>query len=908
MGRRAARTWQAVLLAFGAAAVVLWPARYAVAQESSSTSTKTAAIETVTVTAPRWRDDALKAKEAAPNVVEIKPVQEIRKLPDVNVAEALQRLPGISMESDTGEGRFINIRGMDADLNGTTFDGVTLMPSNQSSPQGGSRAVAFDAFPSGVIGGVEIIKSLTPDLDAEGLGGVVNILPRGLPAGGASFVDASAGSGYEPLRERPVWQGDVTAGTSLDETGDIGDGGPFSMVGTYAYDEDHRGIDDLEEGYSLDPAPYNDPALAKIFNNVQYRWYEYHRIRQGAAGNFSWQPDGNNEFFVRVLHAGYTEYGEKHHLELQNLDACLGDSPPDCYISRDTGFNAPDAVPLQTFTDSTEHVGNDLIEWGGHSRLGPLTADYRGAWNRGHDDFPVNWGGAFASTAYVPLTYNNLISASHPTWNSVVNLANPALYALGIDNANPDDPINMSSLANAPSVSHDEEWSGAADFTLPLDFDEVGGRLKFGGQVRLRSRLDTMDQMTFEPASPVSLAGLTTGPDVVYYDGTYNIGPNLNAHAIETLPGLYLLDPGSPGNFDAGSDYAANQQAYQNDSENVFAGYAMYTANWGPWGAIGGVRVETTDGTYRAFSLITEPNGNLELLPNVNRQTYTNVFPSLQGKYRLDDDTLLRLAFSSAIARPGFNQITAAKTIDYVGCAPDICVTEGNPGLKPTTGDSIDATVQHNLPNGGVLYGGLFYKYFENYIVPTVDTTHNRNGTETITNSFADIGRALTEGVEAAYTQTFTFLPQPLDGMGVDGNLTYNYARGDIRPDDWKQLPQTSPWNYNFELFYEKAPVTLRLAASYVATNLWAVGPDPTQDQYSQSRFRLDFGSTYAITGNVEAYFNVKNLTDTRLEFTQTRSQYYPVQREFYGPTYFFGLRVQFGPASSAQLNREDDD
>lgn len=866
-------------------------------------------IETITVTAPRWKDQALKAKAAAPNVIEVQPVQEIRKLPDVNVAEALQRLPGISMESDTGEGRFINIRGMDADLNGTTFDGVTLMPSNQATPQGGSRAVAFDAFPSGVIGGVEIIKSLTPDMDAEGLGGVVNILPRGLPPGGASFVDAAIGSGYEPLRDRPIWQGDLTAGTSFDETGEMGDGGPFSTVGTYAYEEDHRGVDDVEEGYSLDPTPYGDPSLAKVFNNVQYRWYEYHRIRQGAAGNFSWSPNADNEFFLRIIHAGYTEYADKHHLELQNLDTCVGDTPPDCYISRSVGFNAPFAIPFQTFTDSAEHVGNDLVEFGGHSRVGPLTVDYRGAWNRGHDDFPVNWGGAFATTNFIPLTYNNLLSASHPTWSSPLNLANPALYALGVDNANPNDPINMSSLQNAPSISHDEEWSGAADFTLPLDVDDVDGRLKFGSQVRLRSRLDTMDQMTFEPLRPVTLAGLTVGPDIVYYNGFYNIGPNLNTRAIETLPGLYLSDPGSPTNFDANSDYAANQQAYQNDTENVFAGYVMYMGQWGPWGAIGGVRVETTDATYRAFSLVTEPNGNLELLPNANQQNYTNVFPSLQGKYRLDDDTLLRLAFSTAIARAGFNQITAAKTIDYVGCAPNICITEGNPALKPTTGDSVDATVQHEFDGtGGVIYGGLFYKYFENYIVPTVDITTNANGTQTITTSFADIGNALTEGVEAAYSQTFTFLPQPFDGLGFDENLTFNYARGDIRPNDWKQLPQTSPWNYNLELFYEKTPITLRLAASYVSTNLWVVGPDVTQDQYSQSRFRLDFGSTYAITGNIEAYFNVKNLTDTLLEFTQSRSQYYPVQREFYGPSFFFGLRAQFGPGSFAMMNREDDD
>ena len=102
-------------------------------------------------------------KKLAPNIISVQPQSEIQKLPDANLAEALQRVPGISMESDTGAGRFINIRGMDADLNRTSYDGVHLTAANQATPTGGARAVAFDAFPAGMVGGVEVVKSLTPD-------------------------------------------------------------------------------------------------------------------------------------------------------------------------------------------------------------------------------------------------------------------------------------------------------------------------------------------------------------------------------------------------------------------------------------------------------------------------------------------------------------------------------------------------------------------------------------------------------------------------------------------------------------------------------------------------------------------------------------------------------------------------
>jgi TonB-dependent receptor len=863
-------------------------------------------IETVTVTAQRYREQALHLKAAAPNVIEVQPVQEIRQLPDVNVGEALQRMPGISMESDTGEGRFINIRGMDADLNGTTFDGVRLTASNQSTPQSGGRAVAFDAFPTGIIGGVEIVKSLTPDMDAEGLGGVINLEPRTLPASRESFLDAGVGAGYEPLRDRPVWQDDITAGTTLDTAGNIGNGGPFGVVGSYAIEDDHRGVDDIEEGYSLDPLPFGTSG-AKLLNNLQYRWYEYHRIRQGIGGTLSYTPNDQNAFFVRIIHAGYTEYADKHHLELQNLDAgpCSDGNPPSstnnyCFNPGSKSFSATSAEPVQTFTDSDEHVGNDLILFGGHSQFGALHADYRGAWTRGHDDFVWNFSGVFATPNFVPLSINNVKSAAFPTFNSPVNLANPALYQFGTDNNNSNSNVNSySSLQNAPSISNDQEWSGAVDFTLPLVFGDNDGRFKFGASVRLRSRNVAMSQLTYNLPNVVSLSGLTVGPDIVYYDNHYNIGPNLNYSAIEHLPGLFLSDPAG--------DALANGQALEHDTENVFAGYLQYTAAYGPLSFIGGVRFEATNGAYHANLATTDASGNTVLTPNTNKQDYTNFFPSAQAKYQLDDDTQARLAVSSAIARPGFNQITAAKSIDYSNL-PNISITEGDPSVKATTGTSVDLTLEHYLPNGGLAYGGLFYKYFNNYIVPTISVVNNNTGGQTTTTSFADIGAAFAEGIELNYIQQFAFLPDPMDGLGFDGNLTYNYARGDIRPGERHTLPQTSPFNYNAELFYEKGPVGIRLAASYVSMNLWAVGGDSTQDNYSQPRFRLDLGATYDITDNVQFYFQVKNLTNTLLEFTQTRSLNFPIQREFYGPTYFTGVRVQIGQGGFTHLNSEGDD
>src|ERR1700728_4169835 len=163
------------------------------------------------------RAAAVAEKQQAPNIIDVQPLSEIIKLPDINTAEGLQRIPRISLETDSGGGRFVHIRGMNADLNGTPYGGVRLPASNPSSPSNGGRAVAFDTFPTGIIGGVELTKTSRPDMDAEALGGSINLVPRtGAEHGGAPFLDADLGSGYEPLRGSPVCHAEISAGRSFD--------------------------------------------------------------------------------------------------------------------------------------------------------------------------------------------------------------------------------------------------------------------------------------------------------------------------------------------------------------------------------------------------------------------------------------------------------------------------------------------------------------------------------------------------------------------------------------------------------------------------------------------------------------------------------------------------------------------
>jgi len=241
------------------------------------------------ITVMGHREVARSAEREAPNIISVITAEEIRSLPEVSAAEAVRRVPGISAENDTGEARFINIRGLNSDLNGTTFAGVRMLPTNPASPLGGGRAVAFDVIPAGLIGSITVTKTNTPDQDAEALGGTIELTPRRLAAGEPRFASVRIGSGYEPLRETGIIDLQLAGGMRF------GSADAFSAVGTVALYEDHRGIDDLEESY-VDNQAGGVPD--KAFNDLQLRYYKLRRTRLGFGGELAYEPSEAHRWYL----------------------------------------------------------------------------------------------------------------------------------------------------------------------------------------------------------------------------------------------------------------------------------------------------------------------------------------------------------------------------------------------------------------------------------------------------------------------------------------------------------------------------------------------------------------------------------------------------------------------------------
>ena len=846
--------------------------------------------ERVAPSATTTREAALELKKEAPNLIDVQPLSEMIKLPDINMAEALQRIPGISLETDSGEGRFINIRGLDSDLNATTYAGVRLPASNPSSPFGGGRAVAFDTFPTGIVGGVEVSKTLQPDMDAEGLGGSINLLPRtGAEYGGRPYLEATLGGGYEPLRGTPIYNAELNAGRSF--SGGDGIAGlfagadAFSAAITGVFYRDQRGIDDLEEGYS-DNQSAGVPD--KVLGNLQFRWYEYTRTRYGAAGNFTARATDSTSLYLRLLWSGYLEAGHKHYLVLNGLDSGNGtcSSGQACFQdpSNPNGYIASGASLEQDTTDSVERIQNALAILGGSSTFSRFRLDYRASYVVGTDRFSASPGSYWANfdptnlaggPLPVPIAYDNNTNPNFPTYHTTngTDPTSPALYYLG--------NINL-----GPSYAKDGEWAAAIDATLPTGSGGMIGEWKFGLSARWRHKTFESTAPVWTPNGAIGLPPYTVGPPQIYYDRMYNIGPAINFNQVAALYGSPLGT--------VAEDAAADASTNTDDNENVYAAYGQYSGRYGNWGLLAGVRVESTHATYRGNLYNSDDDTNT---PASVANSYTNAFPTLQGRYYFSDQLVARVTYATGIARPGFDQITPGAMISVASRT----VSVGNPTLKPTIGQNADATLEWYPGNGQIAALGVFGKWFQNYILQSQEFVDSypfpglTTGSPIPVTSWSN-GPAHAYGGEAQWQQQLLFLPHPFDGLGYSANVTVVDSYAQVHPGIYGLMPSTSRLTWNAAVFYEQGPLEVRVAMDYVGQNLFAFGSvvGNSTDTYSSARLTMDAGVSYAITRNIRFYLDGKNLLNTPLEFTEGPSWFRPIQREFYDLTLLAGVRAVF--------------
>ena len=835
----------------------------------------------------------------------------MQKLPDVNTGEAIRRVPGISLETDTGEGRYINIRGLDADLNSTTFGGLRLPPTNNSSPSGAGRAVAFDSIPIGFVGAINVTKSNLPEQDAEALGGTIDITPKTAPADGRPFADIKLGTGEE--LQRHSWITDL-AGTAGARFGG-GNGGynPFSVLITASVYTDRRGIDDAEAGFiDNQPGGIPDKAIAAF----EQRFYNYHRERHGYGGDFGFDPNEANHYFLRYYDAGYSESVIRNRLVWNFAGApTIDPNNPNGFIDVAGRLATADNPPLPGFTkalrDEKEFLDSKVAEIGGKNLFGDNRLDYHVGYTKGTYYKPYDFNSAFDNPALANVAYDN---TTLPNWPSFKVL--PGTASNSTVTVNPIDPAGyqLSSLLTQSTHSSDHEWGIGANLAIATHFtDRSNEEIKFGVNARLRTRTSEAPTYFVGVVPDLPLTAAVYGNSINFYQGHYANGPQIDA---ATLRAAYATAVAA-GNIV--TDPVANALNDVNDKENVYAAYGQYQFGFGALGIIAGLRLERTQATYGGFNAdssgaaasadcpILDPNQPTTHVCSVSgKKGYTNFFPTAQARYEIQSDLIARAAISSTIARPGFQQVTSATITDTVGD-----VITGNPNLKPTTATGLDLSIEKYLPRAGIASLGFFAKNIKDYIVTdavqTVGGTQNLGGNLGLIKliSYGNAPTSRLFGFETNYVQHFNdILPGPFGGFGVSANWTWVDSRYKIPVVDPATglstlsrnslLPSTSRNTANAELLYDMYGLSLSLGAYYTSKNIFALGGSAALDAWTQERFSVDFGSQYRVTEPFSVYLNAKNLTNVALKFTEGPGENRIIQREFYGVTVQFGGTYKF--------------
>ncbi len=881
-------------------------------EKESSTYTE---VEEIQVTGIRSSiKTSLEMKRDSINVMDSIVAEDIGKFPDQNIAEALQRMSGITITRNAGEGQKVTVRGLGGDYNVTTING-RRMASEHSS-----RDFNYDLIAAELLKGVEVYKSPVAKTQEGGIGSVINIRTRRPMDFPGAVFQASAKGIYEDRTQ------DINPQASFLVSNTFFDG-RFGALLTAVYSERTLRTDGYEgEGFynetdedwitvrqDMNGDGEFDPTVDGEYGTiipgyVRYTNWQDTRERIGASLALQWRPRDDIEVNLDSIYSSYNTNGEEYQISFVTYDEDWTPGIPDV---TDLGFNDEGLVNSLTLTNGAMA---ELL----NTSLPRETETYQVGTN-------VAWDVNDTLTLAFDLSHSQSTNANDGDNRYIV--ARGFVDEINIDqsggNLLPDITMTPALSHTSPFGAHYSYNSGdeIADKVSEFRFDgtwnpevelvsSVNFGLNFGEQAKDRKAYSSPNASIFSNAG----AQFEFYPE---YDPDMSAAENIGGFDLFRLPADILVAPrfddfldGEPGNHPApwaSFDYdklfafyesispgAANDliaaQFRPNDSyevgEETLAVYLQtdfesnllglpYTLNLG-------VRAIETTATSSGFSLDpdavrfepnTDPDSAQELqyvgeLADYQYEMdfddrYTDVLPSMNFKWDLREDLVYRLSAAKVITRPSIDSL---KAYSYVNLR-EYELYASNPGLEPMRANQLDTALEWYFSDYGALTGALFFKDIESF------TEYGRNGTRTIDGYEFDVYSSINgddgakvRGAELAYQQAFTdLLPGIWDGLGVQ--LNYTYVDSEYESAERRQLglpfagmPKNS---YNAVVYYERSGIQARLAYNWrgkVMTNAEAWGGPSWDADYGQ----YDLSAAYDWNDNVNFQFSINNLTNER--------------------------------------------
>ena len=864
--------------------------------------------------------EAINIERMSDNIVQVLPERVINSLPNTNIADAVGRLPSVSLERDEGEGKYVQIRGTEPRFSSVTVNGV-----NTPSPEGAVRNIKLDSVPADLVERIEVFKTLSASQDADGIGGTVNLVTR-TPGEKPTYALGGTG-GYNPIQGGlPRGGFDGVVGKRFGRDKKLG----LLLNGTF--DRTNRGIDDMEPAET--PATFNAQELAYT-STVDYRSYDYYRTRYGFSADLDYVLKPGSNIYIKGLDADFHDFGETwvytpnagNTIKSVNGSTVTFDNAQDCVaVNQAADVTNPGSNPCSPGSYQYRHyirrpdqaIFSVLV--GARHDFGSNLITYEAAGSRSHNiggqDFPTtNFSAPTASYDNA----GNLLPGSTGA-DVAVNMADrlrPRFIAQ--DGSNLYDPTQYTVSRTVFPIYHATQvnYQGATSWARRYTLGGHSSLFEIGLKIRDSHSTQTEDDTFFNatgnnPFTLSSVLGTYTNP--TYYEGSFAVngmayGPASDyGKIVQAIVGSL----GTQFTQDVPSSLRRSLSAFYDADERVYAGYLQDAISLGKFRIQAGVRFDGTSEDFSTNQLdVTNPNNPVVTLLHQN-SGYFNALPSVQVQYQLQVNTNIRANYSQGLARPNIGDLVPTTVVDP-NTSPRGTVQLGNANLKPTKANNYDLLIEHYFQPLGILQAGFFYKDLSNPIYATTNIIPaGQPNAGFFLNQSINGPKAHITGFEAAWEQRFSFLPSLMSGFGVAANYSYTASQATFPGGfngsriDHPSLQRQAPNNWNAGLTYDKSRFSMRFAVSHNDASIFQYAyvhvdaptdkdpffglKGPTGDIYLYAHTQFDIQGSYRVAKGLHFLVSGLNLSNEVFGFYQG-SGIYPIQREYYRPTVSFGMR-----------------
>ncbi len=782
---------------------------------------------------------------------------QIGKFPDANIGDAMKRIPGITVQYDQGEARFGLVRGTAARLNSVMINGERI-PSAEAE----DRSVQLDLVSADMIQNIEVSKAVTPDMDADAIGGAINLVTRTTP--NAQRASVTLGSGYNMLSEKPIYNTSVVAGDRFFDN-------KLGVIVSGSYKNHHLGSDNFEAEWFQD-----DLGNAQI-GEFQMRAYDVQRVRKSISAGLDYKLNNDHSFYVNTILTQRNDW-ENRFRTTYKLEDGDNDGIPNgngiitgAEIRRETkggiGNDANDYARLEdqkayNFSFGGDHLFGDILKM-----------DWSATWAKASEERPNE-------------RYISYRTKSADVQVGGLNTEEPIITQL---TSNDLSEWSLKEITEEYQYTEDIDLNARMDFEMPLMQGEYKSILKFGGRYRGKDKLRDNNFFEYEP-----LNGLESMTDLRLVDktdgdflaGNYSLGRYVDK---KDLGDLDLANSSQFEKKDVPSEYlGGNFDA----TEKITGGYAMITQNVGSnFTALLGARIEHTSVDYNANAYDDETDS---ATPTHGSDSYSNFLPGLHLKYNFTRDLLVRAAWTNTIARPNYFDIAPYRILEVDKNRIEV----GNPDLEPTKSMNLDLMAENYFESIGLISAGVFYKDLSNFIFAYRENDYYDASTDVTYDRYTQPrngASAKIYGFEIGAQRQLDFLPSFLKNISLYANYTYTKSEVDGLPMEGRQdeklgLPGTAENMINASIAYDTKEFTLRLSMNHTSDYVDEFGEKAFEDRYYDKQTFVDVNASYALTEQFRIYAEANNITNQPLRYYQGISGR-TMQAEYYNMRFNFGVK-----------------